>query len=84
VRNWLAPALLIAALAAPALDPSLQFHFRDTGRFEYPVKQLLSDRAAVFAAVSLARFSHRLRLRAPAGHPRLSLATRKPLKAATD
>jgi hypothetical protein len=43
VRNWLAPALLVAALAGPALDPSLQFHFRDTGRFEYPVKQLLSE-----------------------------------------
>jgi hypothetical protein len=42
VRNWIAPALLIAFLSTPVLDPAVQLHYRDTGRFEYPVKQLLS------------------------------------------
>jgi hypothetical protein len=43
VRNWIAPALLIALLSAKVLDPAVQLHYRDTGRFQYPIKKLLSD-----------------------------------------
>jgi hypothetical protein len=42
-RHWIAPALLVAVLSAPVLDPAVQLHYRDTGRFEYPIKQLLSE-----------------------------------------
>jgi hypothetical protein len=43
VRNWIAPALLIALLSAPVLDPAVQLYYRDTGRFQYPVKKILSE-----------------------------------------
>jgi hypothetical protein len=44
VRNWIAPALLVAALSVPVLDSAVQLHYRDTGRFQYPSKQLVAER----------------------------------------
>jgi hypothetical protein len=44
VRNWIAPALLIAALFGPVFDPGVQLYYRDTGRFQYPMKHFTSER----------------------------------------
>lgn len=46
VGPWLLLGALVAALAAPVLDPAVQLYDRDTGRCEYPLKHELARRLA--------------------------------------